>query len=198
MAARRPTRHPGPSVGWPEHGVDGLLQVAVGDVRVGVAREGHFTLLGQAQPAFEVPGGWPRMARLVGPPPRPMAPPRPWKRNSSTPAATQTSARRALGLVQLPVGGDEAAVLVAVRIAEHDLLALAPGGKLLGVDGQGVEIGHQVAHCGAGRRWSRRGARSGGCCAAARRPARAMNSPASLASRRGARTSLTPAVMEMM
>ena len=32
-----------------------------------------------------LPGGWARIARRVFPPPRPMAPPRPWKSSSDTP-----------------------------------------------------------------------------------------------------------------
>ena len=37
--------------------------------------------------------GWAKMARCVGPPPRPTVPPRPWKRRSLTPHSRATSCR---------------------------------------------------------------------------------------------------------
>ena len=36
-----------------------------------------------------VPGGWARIATFVGPPPRPSAPPRPWKKTQRTPCARE-------------------------------------------------------------------------------------------------------------
>ena len=39
-----------------------------------------------------VPGGWAWMARLAGPPPRPRAPPRPWKNTQRTPNRSSSSA----------------------------------------------------------------------------------------------------------
>ncbi len=41
-----------------------------------------------------VPGGSARIAPLVGPPPRPTAPPRPWKKHQLTPWRLSTSASR--------------------------------------------------------------------------------------------------------
>ncbi len=50
--------------------------------------------------------------------------------------------QRDLGAIQLPVGGEEAAVLVAVGIAQHDLL-LAAGALHQPRDaGQGIEVAH--------------------------------------------------------
>ena len=37
-----------------------------------------------------VPGGWARIAMLLGPPPRPTAPPRPWKNCHGTPCSRMT------------------------------------------------------------------------------------------------------------
>jgi hypothetical protein len=39
-----------------------------------------------------VPGGWAWIARLAGPPPRPSAPPRPWKNTQRTPCRASSSA----------------------------------------------------------------------------------------------------------
>ncbi len=44
-----------------------------------------------------------------------------------------------LGLVELPAGGDEAAVLVAVRVAQHHLLLAAPAVQQAPVEGQGQQ-----------------------------------------------------------
>jgi hypothetical protein len=49
---------------------------------------------------------------------------------------------RLLGFVQFPVGGEVAAVLVAVRIAEHDLLEVAARFQMVAVD----RIGEQGLH----------------------------------------------------
>ena len=72
------------------------------------------------------PGAWPRIARLVGPPPRPIAPPRPWNSVSSTPRGAGHRRERALGPVEHPGGGQEPGLLVRVGVAEHHLLAIAP------------------------------------------------------------------------
>ena len=49
--------------------------------------------------------GWAKMARWVGPPPRPTVPPRPWKRRRVTPhsRATWCSARCAFQISQVQV-----------------------------------------------------------------------------------------------
>ena len=49
---------------------------------------------------------------------------------------------RRRGAIELPVAGEEAAVLVAVRIAEHDLLVSARGADEIADAGQGMEIAH--------------------------------------------------------
>jgi hypothetical protein len=54
----------------------------------------------------------------------------------------RTRARVDLGLVQLPAGGEEAAVLVAVRIAEHDFLLVAARGDERAIGGQGEQALH--------------------------------------------------------
>ena len=48
----------------------------------------------------------------------------------------------ALGLVQRPARGEEAAVLVAVRVAQHHLLGLVAGGQQVPVDGQREQALH--------------------------------------------------------
>ena len=50
--------------------------------------------------------------------------------------------QRDLGAVQLPVAGEEAAVLVAVAVAEHDVLLAAAGGHHRRDAGQGVVVAH--------------------------------------------------------
>ena len=74
------------------------------------------------------PAGCAAMARPVGAPPRLTEPPRPWKKAIGIPALLPHPGELDLGLVQLPVGGEEAAVLVGVGIADHHLLhpALRP------------------------------------------------------------------------
>jgi hypothetical protein len=67
----------------------------------------------------------------VGPPPRPTEPPRPWNRRRRTPCCTADAGQFDLGLVQFPARGQEAAVLVAVGVAEHDFLLVAAAGDQL-------------------------------------------------------------------
>ena len=71
------------------------------------------------------PGAPPTIARLAGPPPRPIAPPRPWNSVSSTPCAPGCLDQRGLRLVQHPGRGEEPGLLVRVRVAEHHLLPVA-------------------------------------------------------------------------
>ncbi len=72
-----------------------------------------------------VPGGSARIAPLVGPPPRPTAPPRPWKNTQLAPCSRSTSAISHLGPVGGPARGDVTDVLVRVRVADHHLLLVA-------------------------------------------------------------------------
>jgi len=73
---------------WPR----GQVILCDGDVR-NSCRD-RLALLGHLEATVDGPGAWARMARLVGPPPRPIAPPRPWNSVNSTPLRRATSARR--------------------------------------------------------------------------------------------------------
>ena len=55
-----------------------------------------------------VPGGWAWMATLAGPPPRPTAPPRPWKNTHETPSGGQRLGDLGLRAVGRPAGRDVA------------------------------------------------------------------------------------------
>jgi hypothetical protein len=83
-----------------------------------------------------VPNGWARIASWVGPPPRPMVPPRPWKAGPDP--VLGRLAQLPLGPVDLPLGRRDARALVGVGVAEHDLLQVAAVAHLLPVrrDGQ--------------------------------------------------------------
>ncbi len=61
----------------------------------------------------------------AGPPPRAMLPPRPWKSVRPRLALLAHAGDRFLRLEERPVRGQVAAILVAVRVAEHDLLVIA-------------------------------------------------------------------------
>ncbi len=87
------------------------------------------------------------MALAAGPPPRAMLPPRPWKRVRPRPALLADGGDGFLGLEEGPVGGEVAAVLVAVGVAEHDLLVVAAGLEVAAV---GLEIEHLVEDAGGG------------------------------------------------
>ena len=70
-------------------------------------------------------GGCARIAAYVGPPPRPALPPRPWKIVSSTPRSRREPRELLLRAVDLPLRGQEAAVLAGVGVADHHLEPLA-------------------------------------------------------------------------
>ncbi len=74
-----------------QHGVDQLLQVPVGDVGVGITAADHLALFCHLNAPRTDSGGCARMARLVGPPPRPSVPR--WKSISLTPASSHTLAK---------------------------------------------------------------------------------------------------------
>src|SRR5213083_1473773 len=88
-----------------------------------------------------------RIARLAGPPPRPIAPPRPWNSVSSTPRsrATPVSAAWARCSSQL------ARLLVRIGVAEHDLLAVTAGPEMATVGRVGQDRAEDL-----GRRLERR------------------------------------------
>ena len=77
-------------------------------------------------PSIE-PGGCDRIARYVGPPPRPTLPPRPW--NSVTRDAVRAAGGDDLLLrpVELPRGRDAADVLRRIGVADHHFLPIAAG-----------------------------------------------------------------------
>ena len=127
-----------------QHRVDRLLEVAVRDLRVGVAREGDLALLRQPQPAVQRPGrlGHDRAAGGAAAAPDGAAPAvEQGQGHAGLPAGL---GQRLLRAVELPVGGDEAAVLVAVRIPQHDLLPVSPGLQVLAVHGQREQLAHQA------------------------------------------------------
>ena len=72
-----------------------------------------------------VPRGCARIASKAGPPPRPTEPPRPWKICIRTPASANTAASARVAWLQAPHGGQVAAILVRIGIADHHFLAAA-------------------------------------------------------------------------
>ena len=84
--------------------------------------------------------GWAKMARWVGPPPRPTVPPRPWKRRRVDAALAGDFMEGAVGLPDLPGAGDHAAIFVGVGVAEHDFLLVIPGREQRLVDVGGPEL----------------------------------------------------------
>src|SRR4029077_10488690 len=93
--------------------------------RIGVLARDHLALLGQAQLPVDAAGRLGKHDPVAGAAPAP---------DSAAAAVEQAQADavppagvddRQLALVQLPVRRQEAAVLVAVRVAEHDLLRVA-------------------------------------------------------------------------
>ncbi len=86
-------------------GRDHEFQVALREDDVGVLPVQHFSLFGNAEFAGEGVYGWAKMARCVGPPPRPTVPPRPWKSRRVTPhsRATWWRARCAFQISQVLV-----------------------------------------------------------------------------------------------
>ena len=110
--------------------------MALGDRGMPVAVGDHLALLGHPEPAVDRARGWARIAWLAGPPPRPTAPPRPWKNWIVIPCAAAGLDQLALGPVQGPGRLEEAALLVAVGVADHDFLDVAPQLEVAAVDGQ--------------------------------------------------------------
>ena len=110
-----------------EDGAGHLLQVAPGDRRVGIVRGNDLALLGQLEAAIH--GAW-RLAedgavrRAAAATDGTAAPV-----EEGQPDATRTSRvdEGRLRPVQTPGRGQEARLLVRIRVAEHDLLAITPG-----------------------------------------------------------------------
>ena len=103
----------------------------------GELRRQHLALLGHLHPARDraraAGRGWPRLA---GPPPRPSAPPRPWKNTQRTPYSLELLGERDLRAVGRPARRDVPRVLVGVRVADHHLLLVADRAQRGAVDGQ--------------------------------------------------------------
>src|SRR5439155_11505580 len=110
-----------------QDGVEGLLQVAMRDPAMPVARERHLALLGDPYSSLHAAPGL-AQDRAVG---RPAAPadraPAPMEEQQADAFRAADVGQLALRAIELPVRRDEPAVLVAVGIAEHHLLQAAPG-----------------------------------------------------------------------
>src|SRR5690606_15402170 len=127
-----------------EHRAHQLLEVAPRDLREGVAEGDHLALLGQTDPSIVSDPGHGE-DRLVGAP----AP----ASDGATATAEQTEidivlatylAQTALRLVKGPVGHPVAAILVAVRITEHDLLETTPRREQRSIGLVLVELLHEI------------------------------------------------------
>ena len=106
--------------------------------------------------------------------------------------------QRDLGAVQLPVAGEEAAVLVAVAVAEHDVLLGAACARSAPRCRAARRTSRMIGspRC-AGRRWSRTAARRSGRSSRRRRACRA-SARISFCSSSTSSRSLTSSVCEMM
>ena len=102
-----------------------LLQVAQGDDRVGVVAAMTSPCSVSFRRPSSDPGGWPRIARFMGPPPRPMAPPRPWKSVSSSRARRATVDQRGLGRV----AASRPPRAVPIPCSSRSSRASPPGGR---------------------------------------------------------------------
>ena len=126
-----------------EGGGDERLDVAPGRGGVGVLRGDDLALLGDAQRPVDAAAGLGEDGLVGGPPPRPTVPPLPWKSRRRAPAAGRRSTSLDLCLVERPVRGQVAAVLVRVRVADHHLLPVTAGGDHRAVDRQGQQRGQR-------------------------------------------------------
>ena len=120
-----------------------------------------------------MPGGWARIARLAGPPPRATVPAAPVKQREAHAVRPAHLGDGRLGLVQRPVGGQVAAVFVAVRIADHDHLLVAARAQVLAVNVERKQVRPGSAAPHPGRPPSRTAAR---CRARSAQPAHCASS----------------------
>ena len=150
------------------------LQVAPPDLGIGILAGDRLALLGDADlPLHRAAGlGQDRLVARAAAAAHRSAPAVEQAQLDAVPAEDVDQAD--LRLVQLPAGGDEAAVLVAVRIAEHDLLHPAPALQQAPVCGQGKQLVHDARDICAGPRSSRT---AGRCSGRARRRAAAAARP---------------------
>ena len=164
-----------------------------------VARERRLALLGQAQAAVQRcpaagPGWRGRWGRRRGR----------WRRrgrgraSSATPASRQASASARCAWYSSQFAVTKPAVLVAVRVAEHDLLRAVPRPRGARRRRAARTARASGRRSGAGRRWSRRAGPPGGRSARGGPRAGLEEARPAFAKRSGARTSLTPAVMDTM
>ena len=128
---RRPARRPAGSDPATSGNADRSVAASAAS-RLRYARPGRPYLNEIVSPcsvSLRRPGGWPagwaRIAACVGPPPRPVLPPRPWKIVSSIPRSRRERGERLLRAVDLPLRRQVAAVLARVRVADHHLEAAA-------------------------------------------------------------------------
>jgi hypothetical protein len=115
--------------GADQDGAGDELELPEGDGRDRVAGGNHLALLGQFDPAVDGAGGWARMATLVGPPPRPREPPRPWKKVVADAPLGEERGERFLRGPERPRRAEVAELLVGVGVANHHLLGVALGGE---------------------------------------------------------------------
>jgi hypothetical protein len=94
-----------------------------------------------------VPGGWARIARLAGPPPRATCPASTVEDRERDAVRLAGARDRLLRPVQRPVGREIAAVLVAVRIADHHHLLAPARIEMRPVDGQREELREDTGRC---------------------------------------------------
>ena len=169
----------------PEHGVEDLLEVALGDRRDG--RSGRRS----PRPARSSGAGR-RRCRAAGPGsrgwrarrPRPIAPPRPWNICMRDPRPPAGLHQVALRPVQRPGRLEEAALLVAVGVADHHLLDVAAELQVAAVDGQGEEPLHdRPRRSAAARRASNSGTMSSRLTPSAGRNSRASRASSRTSSR---------------
>ena len=71
--------------------------------------------------------GCARIARCVGPPPRPTVPPRPWNRRSFTLHSRATAMQLTVRFVYLPGAGEHSAVFIRIGVPQHHFLPASPG-----------------------------------------------------------------------
>ena len=115
-------------------------------------------------PVCDAPTGRARMASKLEPPPRPTAPPRPWKKRMRMPRCRAQRHQPGDTGADFPVGGDITAILVAVGIADHHFLQIVLRCRSWRASRAGRNNRPSPRRCGEDRLWSRTAAR---CASAA-------------------------------
>ncbi len=106
-------------------GVHDLMQMPSGNVRVAITIGDHFALFGDLDAAFQRGGRMRQNGAVGGAAAAPDAAAAPVKELQRHPVFLANLDQPLLRQIQIPVRGDVAAVLAAVRIADHDLLMRA-------------------------------------------------------------------------